>query len=1122
MRASPPHLLFTSTEMLNRCLADAKARPLVLGDSARRRPRALLLDEVHTYGGVHGGQVAMLLRRWREALGPSSSLHVVGLSATLEAPEQFLADLTGITDIRVVRPEEGDLVDQGAEYALVLRGNPVSGTALLSTTIQTTFLLGRLLEARDARDRSGTSGSRVFAFTDNLDVTNRLYWDLRDAEQGRGGRDPLAVLRKEQAPNPDERDTAGQLWRLPPLLGRSLDAAGRLKVRRTSGQDAGVDLTADVIVATSALEVGFDDPEVGAIVQHKAPRDDAAFIQRKGRAGRRTEMRPWTVVVLSDYGRDRLRYQAYETLFAPTLSPRVLPIDNLHVLKMQAAYVLMDWLADRVPYLNARADLSGPSAQVGDGRHRRQTRVANELREVLNNPRRERDLERHVRRTLGLTESQGRSVMWDPPRAIMTSTIPTLLRRLETRWTTVGHRTDLQVDDAPLPEHAPKALFSDLNLPEVDVVAPRRNVDEPRVESMSVSQALGEFVPGRSSRRFAVESGAAWHWVARPSPDEDGVRRSDVSTWVVQSERGEHLQVAGEDEPRPVLRPWRIVLDFVPRSDDAANARPIWTSSLTPSALPWDVDLPASSALEALVPSLAFHTHALSNEVHAVRAVTGVIAESADGVEEIIELAELVEGDWRPVALGFSADIDAVRVTVRTSALPRFDHLPPIAQRAVRTSWFEEAVGANDVLRARASRFSLGWLAVLYIASVAGVAISESTPDLRSTIRRVKQLGTTRCLKHALEGVFAVSLDEDDESRGVERLRSLVEDGAVIAQLEDLAGRLVDADATALGDHARRTGVSTVAGAIREAFQRLAPTFDAEALVIDIGEPASGQVDVWLSEPDVGSGGTVEEIRRRVAEEPSRFARLVANAAGPTDLEMIDFEVRSAVIKSHADALLSGAFARTRGTVGAAAGARAQHELRSALRGAGINVAHGVLSTLNLRVLRPGSSSETDKTLMEALDLWDAAEGRLGLELDARAVAYAVAKQGGLSLEQVYSLLWPRGRTARGAGLDGYSRYSGLPATDRLLLEAALEDRIEEVRLDDDDAEARVADMLSRAGVARLVATVTDVSELQATIRALLTRSIDVGSVSGHARIVAAARRGEGVSVTLELPEAAT
>ena len=102
------------------------------------------------------------------------------------------------------------------------------------------------------------------------------------------------------------------------------------------------------------------------MLQHKAPRDDAAFIQRKGRAGRQLAMRPWTIVVLSDYGRDRLRYQAYEiAVRARSLGPSSLPLDNLHVLKMQAAYALLDWLTLEVPGLNARADLSNraPSRQ---------------------------------------------------------------------------------------------------------------------------------------------------------------------------------------------------------------------------------------------------------------------------------------------------------------------------------------------------------------------------------------------------------------------------------------------------------------------------------------------------------------------------------------------------------------------------------------------------------------------------------------------------------------------------------------------------------------------------------------------------------------------------------------
>lgn len=72
---------------------------------------------------------------------------------------------------------------------------------------------------------------------------------------------------------------------------------------------------AEIVVATAALEVGYDDPAVGVVLQHKAPRDMAQFLQRKGRAGRTRHVRPWTIMVLSDYGRDRLAYQAYEQFF---------------------------------------------------------------------------------------------------------------------------------------------------------------------------------------------------------------------------------------------------------------------------------------------------------------------------------------------------------------------------------------------------------------------------------------------------------------------------------------------------------------------------------------------------------------------------------------------------------------------------------------------------------------------------------------------------------------------------------------------------------------------------------------------------------------------------------------
>jgi hypothetical protein len=1116
-----PHLLFTTTEMLNRGLADAALRGVFVGQTAATRPRVLLLDEVHTYGGVHGAQVAMLLRRWRHALGPRAPLHIVGLSATLESPAAFLAMLTGVPDVHEISPEPGDMTEQAAEYGMVLRGNPVSGTALLSTTIQTAFLLARLLESRNLRERSGTSGSRLFAFTDNLDVTNRLFWDLRDAERGWRGRPPLASLRADNNQSDREaRDREGQIWRLPPRLGWPLGPGDRLRVTRTSSQDVGVDFAADVIVATASLEVGFDDPEVGAVLQHKAPRADAAFIQRKGRAGRQPTMRPWTIVVLSDYGRDRLRYQAYESLFAPVLRADSLPLDNLHVLKMQAAYALLDWLALEVPGLNARADLSTRAA-AGTPRARRQAGVAECLRAVLDDPRVERSLERHIRQALQLTPRQATETVWQPPRAVMTDVVPTLLRRLERNWYTAAGQDDVLIRDTPLPEHAPRALFSDLNLPEVEILTPPRDDHPGRPDRLSAPQALGEFVPGRVSRRYGVERLNEWHWVPLPEADDDMNRRSEISTWVPLHQQVAQLQLTGEPAPRPVLRPWQIELSLAAADKRTANARARWHTTLAPSGQPLEVAVPETTSLHGILSGLEFHTHALQAEVTAIRAIPHVAAEVDGGIEAKVDIVH----QGRPAAVGFTADVDAVRLLVRRSAIPSVEQLTPAARRAAWTAWFEQAALDDPYLRGHASRFSVGWLVALYLASLASVAIGEQLEDLAATVQRVRDLGLQRCLLRALDGVFAVNPDDEDESRGTARLRALIEDQAAMAAVDALAERLVAPDPADLSSYLHRATLATLAAAVREAFQRMAPTFDAESLVIDLTEPDPGETasehfEVWLCEPDIGSGGTIEKLRALTSEDPARLARLVAAAVGPSDLELTGWAARRILQASQNDAALANAFVAVRQARSLGDGARAQAKLRAALRAVGLPSDHAVMSTLNLRVLRPGSSPDTDRLTREAIELWERTEDQLGIEIDARAVAYALSREEASRLEDIYSLLWPRGRDARRVSLDAYSRFAADLPTERLLLEPALKDRTEAVPLSD-GARERIQDILARVGGARLVGAGDLTRELREVIDGLLIQPIDVGSVSGYPRIVGAARTANTIEVTLELPEAA-
>ena len=155
-----------------------------IGTQRNKKPTMVLLDEVHTYSGISGAQTAMLLRRWKHLA--SVSPHFVGLSATLADARTFFASLIGEPDSRVeeIAPHSTELSRVGMEYLIALRGDPASQSSLLSTSIQVAMLMRRTLDATNCNTAidSQVYGSKEFVFTDDLDVTNRMFYNLRDAE----------------------------------------------------------------------------------------------------------------------------------------------------------------------------------------------------------------------------------------------------------------------------------------------------------------------------------------------------------------------------------------------------------------------------------------------------------------------------------------------------------------------------------------------------------------------------------------------------------------------------------------------------------------------------------------------------------------------------------------------------------------------------------------------------------------------------------------------------------------------------------------------------------------------------------------------------------------------------
>ena len=87
--ADPPDILLTNYVMLELVLTRPKEREKLLG--AARGLQFLVLDELHTYRGRQGADVAMLVRRVREATGAGDGLQCIGTSATMSTA-QTVAD----------------------------------------------------------------------------------------------------------------------------------------------------------------------------------------------------------------------------------------------------------------------------------------------------------------------------------------------------------------------------------------------------------------------------------------------------------------------------------------------------------------------------------------------------------------------------------------------------------------------------------------------------------------------------------------------------------------------------------------------------------------------------------------------------------------------------------------------------------------------------------------------------------------------------------------------------------------------------------------------------------------------------------------------------------------------
>jgi len=1190
MAECPPDILFTTTESLNRQMSDSEYGP-VFGIGVKNPPHIVLLDEIHTYTGIHGAHVAHLIRRWRHASGARA--HFTGLSATLRDARDFMGQLVGLNTSQIEEIYPVDYpIQEGMEYLLVLRGDPVSGSSLLSTTIQTAMLLGRVMNPR-TQPVSEFYGSKVFVFTDDLDVTNRLYHDLTDAEGLHGSRgaghnhQPLAAIRSKHRPNNQQRFIDGQSWMLCEDIGHPPGLTTPLMIGRTSSQDVGVDPKCDLIVTTASLEVGFDDPAVGAIIQHKAPLDMAAYVQRKGRAGRPVNMRPWTVVVLSDYGRDRIAFQGYERLMDAELERKTLPISSGYILRMQAVYAFMDWLFSgmrgKTPPGSVWNDFSGRPQDLYRSADRqnsvwlRQQYEATVIREILENDDQQQALKDYLMRALDLSDDQVQRIMWDQPRPLMTGFLPTILRRLESQWAKhYGVKSEpggeYKTPFAPAPDYVPANLFSDLNLPEVEI-AVNAGTDNEKRYPMPIIQALKTFAPGNVTKRFGIRSARDAFWISPPSLEDNRDQVLAIEDFCVQYEPMGVYQMMDMNGAIdiPCFRPWVLAPVRPPSTNrqkvlDTSKANLIWHTQFVPSSEGLTLDMPQGSVWGNLIKEISFHCHQFSSPLQVRRFATGSrtdirIKEHQEvrNLEATIRFLTIQSGD--SVGLGFSQEVDGICFRYR---IPDDFFLDPDDENQAKIRSFRSAFFRHKVLTSRnfdgiANYFQRDWLYQLFMSALVTRAMLEQI-DLSQAAKQISRENVADIMAEVMECVFQTlegvaqqdeSQGEDEENQVVrqkvhEELLELCHDKRVTDELINLSSVLWQHPGDEWDNWARERLKCTIGSALLQACLNLSSEFGSGDLRLDIDpgprpidapQIPDGLAEIWITETTSGGGGIVEEIMRQYAEDPRRFFRLVDSCLFPSDYETVDIELTRLVKKLQNDSAVVDCFAQVRNAQNYETLHTATINLRKVLIDRGFLVTHSVLSAVNNRLLRPGSTKETDRLIYDLVSWLESEEKRLGIEIDARVFAYVCSQNDYFSkqlahldysqeddpnwrFQVIFSLLWPRGNIARSLAFANYNPFVSIETPDREILLDILPRSLETVPLTDPDWKQKINAALGRNGTVRLFAELSSEKELKSALLELEMEPLDIGYLHLYPLTEGLVRESDGYYVELNIREA--
>ncbi|VFT71347.1 helicase [Escherichia coli] len=183
---------------------------------------------------------------------------------------------------------------------------------------------------------------------------------------------------------------------------------------------------------------------------------------------------------------------------------------------------------------------------------------------------------------------------------------------------------------------------------------------------------------------------------------------------------------------------------------------------------------------------------------------------------------------------------------------------------------------------------------------------------------------------------------------------------------------------------------------MQQTLSTLLPDVDDRAVVTDsfwMSDPDKGAewLEIWLCEMESGGSGILIRLQQKWAEDPVSFLNVLVRNLSASDYEQIDYDLRTVLQMLQTDDALRMAISAVREANNMDARREANKNLHLRLSQRGLRLSHSFTTVLYSRILRAGSSDDTDTQLYQLLSDWSSLEVSAGIEFSMNTMAHALA-----------------------------------------------------------------------------------------------------------------------------------